>query len=57
MFGLFLLSVLTLAQPGLALEQCKKEGITDEKACFSKVWEEREGVPMTQDVYNRIVND
>lgn len=58
MFGLFLVTAgILVAFPGVSTLECKDAGITDVKECASYVWENRQGVPITQAVYEQRFND
>lgn len=52
---LFVATAITGGWAAATYEECKAEGI-DFKECASKTWCEREGVPITQEVYNARFN-
>lgn len=51
----FLFTAMTGGWAAVTYEECKAEGV-DLKDCAKKTWDEREGVPITQAVYDQRFN-
>jgi hypothetical protein len=57
MFGLFLVSALFIGGAANATHVCAQNNIEAPRECASFIWENREGVPITQEVYKNRFND